>query len=86
MLFDLIQKRRGKETVYMTGDLTKVRDRMKTLRSSQRKGIKGDRVTYEIRPSEEKGKYLKPPAAGFDPSGDAPKRMQRFKRRKRMSG
>jgi hypothetical protein len=52
-LYDLIQKRRGKETIMMTDTLPKVNDRMKQLRSSQRKGIKGDKVVYSVRPSEE---------------------------------
>ena len=50
-LYDLIQTRRGKESVMMTDTLPKVNDRMKTLRSSQRKGIKGEKVVYTIRPS-----------------------------------
>ncbi len=51
MLYDLVQKRRGKETVVMTGELPKVRDRARQLRLSQRKGIgsKNDRVTYTVR-------------------------------------
>ena len=53
MLYNLVQTRRGKETVVMTDQLPKVRDRMKTLRKSQRKGIKKDKVIYAIIPTEE---------------------------------
>ena len=50
-LWSLVQKRRGKETVVMRGDLPKVKDRARQLRQSQRKGIgsKNDPVTYNIR-------------------------------------
>ena len=51
MLYDLIQTRRGKDTVMMTDTLPKVNDRMRTLRSSQRKGVKGDKVVYTVMPS-----------------------------------
>lgn len=53
MLYDLVQTRRGKETVVMTGELPKVKDRMRQLRASQRKGVgsKGDPVRYTFRPS-----------------------------------
>lgn len=51
MLYDLVQTRRGKETVVMTGELPKVRDRARQLRQSQRKGVgaKNDRVAYTVR-------------------------------------
>jgi hypothetical protein len=61
MLYNLVQKRRGKETVVMTDSLPKVNSRMKNLRSSQRKGIKGDRVAYSVEPTEENEKYKKKP-------------------------
>lgn len=48
MLYNLIQRRRGKETVVMTDELPKIQDRVKTLRKSHRKGIKGDAITYHI--------------------------------------
>jgi len=50
-LFDLIQTRKGKESLMMTDTLPKVNDRMRQLRSSQRKGIKGEKVVYTVRPS-----------------------------------
>ena len=64
--FNLIQIRKGKETVYMTDELTKVRDRMKTLRQSQRTdafgaGLKGQKVEYIIRETEETIKFKKKP-------------------------
>lgn len=68
MLYDLVQKRRGRETVVMTDELSKVNDRMKTLRKSQRKGIKGNRVEYSVRPSEALGKYKEKPHS-YNPSG-----------------
>ena len=68
MLYDLVQRRRGKETVVMTDELSKVNDRMKTLRKCQRKGIKGNRVEYSVRPSQEAAKYKQKPH-GYDPSG-----------------
>lgn len=62
MLYDLVQKRRGKETVVMTDELPKVNSRMKTLRQSQRRGVKGDKVEYSTRPAEEGNEkfYQKP--------------------------
>jgi hypothetical protein len=57
MMYDLIQTRKGKETVMMTDTLPKVNDRMRTLRSSQRKGIKGEKVVYTVRPSENTDKF-----------------------------
>jgi len=71
MLYDLVQKRRGKETVVMTGELPKVRNRMKELRTSHRKGIgqnRSDKVEYTIRPSDSTEKYKKPPH-NYNPSG-----------------
>jgi len=55
MLYDLIQKRRGKEKIVMTGDLSKVNDKMRQLRKSQAKGIgkKNDRVEYWVEQSTE---------------------------------
>ena len=57
MLYNLIQLRRGKETVMMTDTLPKVNDRMRELRSSQRKGVKGDRVVYSVRSTDETNKF-----------------------------
>ena len=61
MLHNLIQTRRGKETIMMTDELPKVRQRMKTLKQSQRKGIKGDKVTYKIVPTDETDKFRRKP-------------------------
>lgn len=61
MLYDLIRTFRGKETIVMTDQLSKVNDRMKTLRSSQNNGIRGQKVAYSVRESVEREKYkLKP--------------------------
>ncbi len=59
MLYNLIQIRRGKSKVVMTDSLTKVRSRMKTLRQSQRTGIKGERVKYETKPADESTEKFK---------------------------
>lgn len=56
MLYNLIETRRGKETVVMTDALPKVRDRMKTLRTSGRK-----KVVYRMEQTDETIKYRKPP-------------------------
>ena len=63
MLYNLIRKWRGKETLMMTDDLSKVNDKRKKLLMSQRKGIKGQQVTYTVKPAEvDDVKYEKPPA------------------------
>ena len=61
MLYDLIQTRNGKQTIVMTGELSKVNNRMKTLRKSQRKGIKGQRVEYSINPTTITEKFKQAP-------------------------
>ena len=49
MLYDLVKKWRGKESVVMTDQLRKVNSEAKRLRDSQR----GMKVEYFVRPSEE---------------------------------
>lgn len=51
MKYELVKQTRGRETVVMTGDMSKVRHRMHQLRASQRRGIgrNKDRVAYFIR-------------------------------------
>lgn len=51
MLYELVQTRKGRETVVMRGELAKVRDRATALRKSQAKGIgrNRDRVAYTVR-------------------------------------
>lgn len=61
MLYNLIQKRRGKDTVVMTDTLPNCNDRMKTLRKSHRKGVNGEKVEYRLEPSETVEKYKKKP-------------------------
>ena len=68
MLYDLIQTRKGKKTTVMTDSLKKVNDRKKTLKSSQRKGIKGDKVTYDIKESVIMEKFIQRPH-GYNISG-----------------
>ncbi len=67
-LHTLVKIHGGKETVYMTDVLPKVKARKKTLEQSQR----GQRLNYHIRPAlPEELKYRRPPSFNFDPSGDA---------------
>lgn len=61
MMYDLVQTRRGKETVVMTGTLPKINDRMRQLRSCQRKGIRGDKTTYAVRKSAATEKFRAKP-------------------------
>jgi hypothetical protein len=62
MLYNLIKKWRGKEEVMMTDELTKVNDRMKTLKKSSRKGVKGQRVEFFIQEAaEDDEKFRKEP-------------------------
>lgn len=68
MLYTLVKTHGGKETVYMTDVLPKVKARKKALETSQR----GQRPNYSIRPAnEDELKYRRPPSFNFDPSGDA---------------
>jgi hypothetical protein len=67
-LYTLVKTQSGKETVYMTDVLPKVKARKKALEQSQR----GQRPNYSIRPAHpEELKYRRPPSFNFDPSGDA---------------
>ena len=66
-LFNLIQIRGGKESVYMTDSLPKCRARMKQLRNS----LRNQNLTFVIRPAEEgETKYRKPPCERFFSGGD----------------
>jgi hypothetical protein len=83
MLYNLIQVRGGKETLYMTNTLPKVRARMIQLRQS----LRGKNLQFEIRKAEETDeKYRKPPVMNFCPSGDAgtKKHFQRKLKAKRI--
>ena len=57
MLYDLVRTFRGKEEVFMTDSLAKCKSRKTALLKSQRKGIKGSRVAYEIVLSKETSKF-----------------------------
>ena len=63
-LYNLIKKYRGKSMAVMTDQLAKVRSYKQQIASSQRKGVKGQRIEYEIAPAdvEEYKKYKKPPS------------------------
>ena len=83
MLYDLIQVRGGKETLYMTNSLPKVKARKAQLLQS----LRGKNLFFAIRKAEEGNeKYRKPPAMNFDPSGDATtkKHIQRKLKAKRI--
>lgn len=69
MLYNLIKKWRGKETVVMTDELPKVNDHKKKISSSQRKGIKGQRVEYIILPAEKDQEKFKQPPHNIHLSG-----------------
>lgn len=79
MLYHLIQIRGGKETIFMTDQLPRVRNRRKQLRDSHR-----DRNwQFVIRPAKEDAvKYRRPPNMNFDPSGDADQRKYRARKAK----
>lgn len=68
MLFELVQVKRGKEKVVFVDTLPKVNDRMKTLRASHMRGIRGEKVTYSIRESKQEKFKQKP--HNYNPSGD----------------
>jgi hypothetical protein len=77
MLYTLIRTVSGKETIYMTDTLKKVKARKKALETSQR----GQRTNYSIRSAlDGEEKFMRPPSMNFDPSGDAGSR--KYLRRK----
>jgi len=57
MLYNLIEKKRGKETVVMTDSLPKVNDRLKILRAS----LRTKKVSFRVEKTEETDKYKKKP-------------------------
>jgi hypothetical protein len=61
----------------MTDELPKIKDRMNTLRKSQRKGVKNQKVTYKIVPTNETNKFRQKPHDGSYVSGDYPLRPKR---------
>ena len=71
-LWSLVQKRRGKETVVMTGERSKVQDRMDQLRASQRRGLgrRNDPVTYRIEPAAPDAEKFKQKPHNPHPSGN----------------
>lgn len=80
-LHTLVKIHGGKETVYMTDVLSKVKARKKALEQSQR----GQRPNYNIRPAlPEELKYRRPPSFNFDPSGDTNNYRKRKAKAKRI--
>jgi hypothetical protein len=80
-LFTLVSVKKGKETVYMTDSLPKVKARKKALETSQRK----QHTNYNIRPANEgEVKYRRPPSFNFDPSGDTENYRKRKAKAKRI--
>lgn len=63
MLYNLIKKHRGRETVVMTDERSKVNNYKKKMEASQRKGVKGQRVEYSVVPAGDGvvEKYKMPP-------------------------
>ena len=68
-LYDLVQTRRGKETVVMTDGLSRVNARMRQLRNSQRKGIGGDTVSYRSREAATESEKFRQKPHDYNPSG-----------------
>ena len=65
MLYDLVKIQRGKEEIVATGELSKIRNRKKTMSDSRR----GDNISFEIRPSTSTEK-LTPKKQNHNRSGD----------------
>lgn len=80
MLYNLIQVRRGKQTVVMAGDLPSVRDRMRQLRASQRNGIRGSAVAYRVEPAPEGAEKFKQPPHNPHISGGWQKPARRVRK------
>lgn len=78
MLYNLIQLRKGKEIVVMTDNLPKVNQRMKTLRSSQRRGIKKQKVEYKIQLADDTQEKYKQSPHNLNLAGERsqPKRIR----------
>lgn len=68
MLYNLIQTKRGEETIKMTDTLQKCNDRIKQLRASYR-GKSG--VSFRIKKSQDTAKFAAKPLKNFDPSGSS---------------
>lgn len=61
MLYDLIRKYKGKDTVMMTDTYAQVKNRKHLLEQSSRNGIRGNRISLSIKKSEAKEKYKRKP-------------------------
>ncbi len=63
MLYDVIEKRRGKIRIVFTGNLQKANDYQDKMRRLYNKGIgrRQDNVEYSIVPSEDKDKFKQKP-------------------------
>jgi hypothetical protein len=63
MLYNLIKRYRGKDEIVMTDQLKKVNDWKKKISSSQRKGVKNQRVEYIVvkAAEDDNEKYKKSP-------------------------
>ena len=70
MLYDLVQKHRGKETVMMTDTIAKVEAQKKKYKTSQGKKLNGSWVEYFIRPSESDDSYKRRPNRRATSGGD----------------
>lgn len=63
----------------MTDSLPKVRDHMKKLRDSQRKGINGEKVDYKIVPADTTEKFKEKPHSQAWRSGGSAQTPPRIK-------
>jgi hypothetical protein len=81
MLYDLVQKLKGKETVMMTDIRAKVDAQKRKYEISQRGKVNGNRVEYTVRESEsderKKRKSNGRATSGGDYRLDRPKRVGR---------
>lgn len=53
MLYDLVKKYRGRETILMTDNQAKVKRKQAQFRADAPRDNKGNKITYTVRPSEE---------------------------------
>jgi hypothetical protein len=66
MLYELVRKLKGKELVMMVDTKAKVEAQRRKFTTSQRRGIKGNRVEYAVRESEQKETFKRPPRSNWN--------------------
>ncbi len=70
-MYDLVKTYRGKTEVVMTDTQAKVKAKKRSLETSQRKGIKGYKVSYAIKESEADKKAFVPKSEAWRAGGYA---------------